>query len=88
MKWTKEEEQLAKKEYLSMVDTLKKTEEFEHEWSGEWDDYLKTPFGKKTVTVKGDKHKFMRYWKEYQDILEDEEWDKITNENEDNYGDF
>lgn len=84
MSFTKEEEALAKKEYLSMIDALSKSEEFEHEWTGKWDDYEKQSFGKKKNKVKGDKHKFMKYWLENQDIINDTNWNKINDE-EDEY---
>lgn len=83
MNWTKKEEELAKIEYLSMVGTLKSSEEFENEWIGEWDDCSKSSFGKKSVKVKGDKHKFMRYWLENQSILNDSNWNKINDEDDD-----
>lgn len=82
MKWTKDEENAAKKEYLSMIDALKSAEEFEHEWVGEWNDQEKQTFGKKRTKIKGDKHKFMKYWLEDQEIINDSNWDKIDSEDE------
>lgn len=82
MNWTKEEEAAAKKEYLSLIDSLSTAEEFEHEWIGEWDDHEKQTFGKRKTKVKGDKHKFMKYWLEDQDIINDVNWNKIDNEDE------
>ena len=61
MSWTKQEEELAKKEYLLMIDTLSKNDEFKHDWTCNWDDFEKTSFGKKTQIIKGDKNKYMRY---------------------------
>lgn len=76
-KWTNKEEELAKKEYLSMIGALKSSQEFEHEWCGEWDDTEKEVFGKKKSVVKGDKHKYMKYWIENQSIINDKNWDKL-----------
>ena len=78
MKWTKNEESEAKKEYLSMIDALKIAEEFQHDWTGHWEDFNKNSFGRKTSIVKGDKNKFMKYWFENQDIINDKNWNKIT----------
>jgi hypothetical protein len=75
--WTNKEEELAKKEYLSMIDALKSSDEFEHEWSGNWDDSYKEVFGKKKTKVKGDKHKYMKYWLENQSIINDSNWNKL-----------
>lgn len=86
MKWTKEEEELGKKEYLLILDTLVSSEEFENVWSGEWDDFKKESFGKKPTLMKGDKHKFMKYWKENQEIINDEDWNKINIE--DDYNEY
>lgn len=83
MNWTKQEEELAKKEYLSMIDALKNSDEFENEWIGEWDDFTKTSFGKKSTKVKGDKHKYMKYWLNDQEIINDSNWNKITEEDDD-----
>jgi hypothetical protein len=82
MNCTKQEEELAKKEYLSMIDALKSAEEFEHDWSGNWDDFEKESFGRKKTMVKGDKHKYMKYWLENQDIINDSEWNKINDNDE------
>lgn len=84
--WTKIEEESAKKEYLLMIDALKDSEEFENDWTGEWDDFNKQSFGKKQLKVKGDKHKYMKYWLDNQDILNDDNWNKIDTVDE--YGDF
>lgn len=83
MNWTKQEEELAKKEYLSMIDALKNSDEFENEWIGEWDDFTKTSFGKKSTKVRGDKHKYMKYWLNDQEIINDSNWNKITEEDDD-----
>lgn len=82
MNWSKHEEEFAKKEYLSMIGALKNSEEFENEWVGEWNDFSKSTFGKKSILVKGDKHKYMKYWLENQDIINDSDWNKID-ENDD-----
>lgn len=83
MNWTRQEEELAKKEYLSMIDALKNSDEFENEWLGEWDDFTKASFGKKSIKVKGDKHKYMKYWLENQAIINDTNWNKLTEEDDD-----
>ena len=57
MSWTKQEEELAKKEYLLMIDTLSKNDEFKHDWTCNWDDFEKTSFGKKSQIIKGDKNR-------------------------------
>lgn len=80
--WNDKEEELAKKEYLLMIGALKSSDEFEHEWTGEWNDSYKEVFGKKSVKVKGDKHKYMKYWLENQKIFNDLDWNKINNDNE------
>ena len=85
MKWTKKEESQAKEEYLSMIDALIIAEEFEHDWKGHWDDFEKESFGRKKSIVKGDKDKFMKYWFENQDIINDKNWDKITQDEDDEY---
>ena len=85
MKWTINEEKAAKQEYLSMIDTLKTAEEFEHDWCGHWEDFEKEVFGRKKIKVKGDKAKFMKYWLEDQAIINYDNWNNITNE--DNYED-
>ena len=69
--WNINEEELAKEEYLSMIDTLRNSEEFENDWTGEWNDFPKESFGKKIKMIKGDKNKFMRYWIENQKIIND-----------------
>ena len=81
--WNKIEEELAKEEYLLMIDTLRNSEEFENDWTGEWHDFKKESFGKKIKTVKGDKNKFMKYWIENQDIINDTDWANIL-KNDDN----
>ena len=80
MNWTKDEEQSAKKEYLSMIDALTSAEEFEHDWNGHWDDFEKESFGRKKTMVKGDKNKYMKYWLENQSIINDTNWDKLDDE--------
>ena len=82
MSWTKQEEELAKKEYLLMIDTLSENDEFKHDWTCNWDDFEKTSFGKKTQIIKGDKNKYMRYWLENQKIINDLNWNKIEEEDE------
>lgn len=82
MSWTKLEEETAKKEYLLMIDTLYKNDEFKHEWTGSWDDFKKETFGKKPQKIKGDKNKYMKYWLENQKIINDNNWNKITEEDE------
>ena len=82
MSWTKLEEETAKKEYLLMIDTLCKNEEFKHEWTGSWEDFYKETFGKKPQKIKGDKNKYMKYWLENQKIIKDLNWNKITEEDE------
>ena len=82
MSWTKQEEELAKKEYLLMIGTLSKNEAFKHDWTCNWDDFEKTSFGKKSQIIKGDKNKYMRYWLENQKIINDLNWNKIEEEDE------
>ena len=82
MSWTKQEEELAKKEYLLMIDTLSKNDEFKHDWTCNWDDFEKASFGKKSQIIKGDKNKYMRYWLENQKIINDLNWNKIEDEDE------
>lgn len=84
MNWTKEEENQAKEEYLHMLSALQNSEEFSHEWSGKWDDSEKEIFGGRKRLIKGDKHKYIKYWIENQSIINDQNWNKI-NENEDEY---
>lgn len=84
MNYTNKEEELAKQEYLSMIDALKSAEEFEHDWSGNWDDFEKESFGRKKTIIKGDKNKYMKYWLENQAIINDLDWNKINND-EDEY---
>jgi hypothetical protein len=85
MNWTKQEEELAKKEYLSMIDALKASEEFENEWIGEWEDFEKKSFGKKSSKIKGDKHKYMKYWLEDQSLINDTNWNKFEEEEQDEH---
>lgn len=84
MNWTSEDENMAKKEYLSMIGALKATDEFKTEWKGHWDAFEKEGFGRK-VMVKGDKNKYMMYWLENQKIINDNNWNVIEKEE---YGDF
>lgn len=81
--WTDKEEELAKQEYLLMIDALRSADEFHNEWVGEWEDSKKETFGKKGTLIKGDKNKYMKYWIEDQKILNDQDWNKIK-EDEDN----
>ena len=83
--WTNKEEELAKQEYLSMIDALRSTDEFQNEWIGEWEDSRKETFGKKGTLIKGDKNKYMKYWIENQKILNDQDWNKITKDEYDEY---
>ena len=78
MNWTKHEEETAKGEYLSMIGALRTAEEFQHDWTGEWEDFKKEVFGRKNITVKGDKNKYMKYWFENQEIINDQDWNNIT----------
>lgn len=80
--WTDKEEELAKEEYLLLISALQNSNEFENEWVGEWDDFKKESFGKKSTTVKGDKNKFMKYWIDDQKIINDTDWDKINTEDD------
>ena len=83
--WNINEEELAKEEYLSMIDTLRNSEEFENDWTGEWNDFPKESFGKKIKMIKGDKNKFMKYWIENQNIINDLDWANLKiQEEEDN----
>jgi hypothetical protein len=83
MNWSKQEEELAKKEYLSMIGALKDSDEFENEWVGEWEDFSRNSFGKKSTKVKGDKNKYMRYWLENQALINDSNWNKINDDDDD-----
>lgn len=83
MKWTKEEESLAKKEYDNLIETLFKTKDFQKEWKGHWEDELKEAFGRKIV-IQGDKKKYMNYWLANKEAFNDTNWDKMTEDN----GDF
>lgn len=83
--WTNKEEELAKQEYLSMIDALRSADEFQNEWVGEWEDSRKETFGKKGTLIKGDKNKYMKYWIENQKILNDQDWNKITKDEYDEY---
>ena len=85
MKWTKQYEELAKIEYLSMIDTLKNTDEFNGEWKGKWDSFEKETFGGRKAIIKGDKEKYMNYWIENQKIINDNDWDKINNLNDEHF---
>lgn len=77
----KQEEKLAEEEYLSMIDTLQSSSEFENEWTGNWNNFYKECFGKKDVLIKGDKEKYMKYWIENQKIINDLDWDKVEPDN-------
>lgn len=82
--WLDKEEELAKEEYLSIIDTLRNSDEFENDWTGEWNDFPKDTFGKKIKMMKGDRNKFMKYWIENQKIINDLDWNNIKEED----GDF
>lgn len=63
------DEAKAKEEYLKVIKTLK--QEGLGSWSGEWEDQtVPNKFGR-DVTIKGDKHKFMKYYEEEQKLLKD-----------------
>ena len=84
MKYDKKDEELAKKEYLSMIDTFSDFEEFGHEWKGHWDDIQKESFSGRIVTIKGDKDKYMRHYLETKKVIEDlDNWDKLDLEMDD-----
>ncbi len=85
MKWTKEEEEIARNEYDRFMEALFKTEDFKNEWKGHWEDVYDTAFGRKTL-LKGDKHSYMIYWLSNRDIIENKNWNKIEEGEE--YGDF
>ena len=82
MKWTVDDEIKAREEYLLMISTLQIADEFAGEWKGQWDNFHKETFTGKKVIVKGDKDKYMNYWIENQKIINDNEWNNITNDNE------
>lgn len=63
-----------------MIDTLQNSEEFQNEWSGQWESFCKETFGKKDVVVKGDKEKYMKYWLQNQKIINDNSWNVFTEE--------
>ena len=84
MKYDEKDEELAKKEYLSMIDTFSDFEEFSHEWKGHWDDIQKESFSGRIVTIKGDKDKYMRHYLETKKVIEDlDNWDKLDLEMDD-----
>lgn len=84
MKYDKKDEELAKKEYLSMIDTFSDFEEFSHEWKGHWDDIQKESFSGRIVTIKGDKDKYIRHYLETKKVIEDlDNWDKLDLEMDD-----
>lgn len=85
MNWTSDDEQQAKKEYLSMIGALKSTEEFKSEWKGHWEPASTETFSGKKITVKGDKNKYMMYWLENQKVINDNNWNVIEKQE---YGDF
>lgn len=70
MEWTLEDEKQAKKEYLSLIDTLRLEPEFELEWKGFWDDKMIESFTGKMTLIKGDKHKYMRHYIKNNKIFE------------------
>lgn len=82
MKWTLDDEIKAEGEYLAMIGALQFADEFAGEWKGQWENFEKETFTGKKVTVKGDKEKYMNYWIENQKIINDNEWNNITNDNE------
>lgn len=85
MIWSKEDELKAKEEYLSMIDALSNTEEFDGEWKGEWDSFEKEAFNGRKVKVEGDKDKYMAYWIKNQKIINDANWNKIDTEEWEDY---
>ena len=75
------EETLAKEEYLKVIKTLK--QEGLGSWTGEWDDQIKSnKFGRDTI-IKGDKHKFLKYYQEEQKLLKDSLNLTVDNDDED-----
>ena len=87
MKWTKDEEKEARAEYEILMRTLFNRTDFKNEWKGHWEDESDEAFGRITV-LKGDRDKYMNYWLEDREILNDKDWDKITTEEDKDYGDF
>lgn len=86
MKYDKQDEELAKKEYLSMIDTFSNLEEFSHEWKGHWDDVEKESFTGRMVTIKGDRDKYMKHYLETKEVIENmDSWDRLDEEMEDYY---
>lgn len=85
MNWTKEDEIKAKEEYLSMIDALRNTEEFNVEWKGHWEPIDKEAFNGRKTTVKGDREKYMLYWIENQKIINDNDWNKIDLKEDNEY---
>lgn len=81
-KWSKKDEEQAKKEYDSMISLFKESDEIGNEWRGHWDSIEKKLFNGKTVVVKGDKDKYMKYWIDNQSIINDTDWDKIDSSDE------
>lgn len=78
MRYSKQEEEQAYKEYQTLLDTLEKNFDSSLGWSGKWEDHVDSS-GKK---VKGDKHGFMREWLKTKDIVNDSKWNIID---EDDY---
>ena len=78
MKWTIEDEINAKEEYLLMIDALQNADEFNVEWKGEWDSFERETFTGRKVIVQGDKEKYMNHWIENQKIINDNDWNNIT----------
>ncbi|MDR1018988.1 MAG: hypothetical protein LBM02_09855 [Lachnospiraceae bacterium] len=83
MKWSKEEEDIAKEEYLLMMDALRNSDEFGSEWKGKWDSYETETFAGKKIKVKGDRDKYMSYWIENQKVINDSNWNDFSNNNND-----
>lgn len=64
MKYTKEQEQQAHKEYLATLEVL--TSE-KTSWTGDWEK---------------DKKKYIKEWLKIQEILNDDKWNVINNEDD------
>ncbi len=76
-------ENQAKEEYSKVIKTLK--QDGLGSWSGEWEDKTSTNKFGRTVTVKGDRHKYTQYYNEQQKIIKDGLDLRIDDEYDDNY---
>lgn len=80
------EEEQAREEYSKVIKTLK--QDGLGSWSGEWEDRLKpNKFGRETL-IKGDKHKYLKYYKDQQKIIKDGLNLTIDNDDTDDEYDF